>query len=391
MNTEHPLQGRLLQLRSHLLDDILPRWLEAAVHPSGLFLPRLDREWRRLDASFGTLVSQSRLLFSFARGFELTDDNRYRDQVAAGADFMLAHFRDIKHGGWQWACAPDGAVVDRTKSCYGHAFAIFGLSHAYAVTGTAALQDAARDTWDVLATHFRDNHGGFVAALSPDLREASAERSQNPIMHLLEALLAAGTVGGMPDMLSHAEGVGRFVLERLLRPDGGLPEVYDTEWNPLPESQGGRIDIGHAFEWAFLLSEAVAAGLPSEWLSPAERLLRYGLENGFDDELGGIISPAPLSGRCRQRRFGWWEQCEAARALLRFVNTHDAPREHAEAFLSTMTFIDSACIDHEYGGWYSVPAPAPGSAGEHKGSEWKADYHVVGLCVEATRAMAKGQ
>ncbi|MBD3242303.1 MAG: hypothetical protein GF331_17045 [Chitinivibrionales bacterium] len=386
MNAEHPFRDSLLKLRDHLHDDILPLWLDHATDSSGLFLPRLDRRWRRLDSSFGTIVSQSRLLFSFARGHALTGDTRYREQVKAGADFMLSRFRDNDHGGWFWACAPDGSVVDRAKSCYGHAFALFGLSHAYGVLEAGTLQDAARHTWEILDTRFRDRHGGFVAALSADLREATTERSQNPIMHLFEALLAAATVGGMPEMLSHAESVGRFVVERLLRPDGGLPEVYDTQWQPLPESRGGRIDIGHAFEWAFLLSEAVAAGLPREWLSAATKLLRYGLDNGFDGDSGGIVSPAPLQGRWTERRLGWWEQCEATRALVRFVTCHDAP-EHIERFLSVMAFIDSACIDQQFRGWYSAPTPAPGSPGEHKGSEWKLDYHVVGLCTEAIAAL----
>ncbi len=388
MSTDTSLRDRLLFLRGHLHDDILPLWLEAAPHPSGLFLPRLDRRWRRIDSSFGTIVSQSRLLANFARGYALTGKKGYRDQIARGADFLLARFRDTDHGGWLWACASDGSVVDRAKSCYGHAFALFGLSHAFAAIRTPTLQDAARHTWEVLDTRFRDRHGGFVAALSSDMREATAERSQNPIMHLFEALLAAGTVGGMPEMLSHAEEVGRFVLERLVRPDGGLPEVYDTGWNPLPESRGGRIDIGHAFEWAFLLSDAVATGLPRAWLAPAGRLRAYGLENGFDNQTGGIVSPAPLSGRWRRRQLGWWEQCEAARALLRHITAHHAT-DYLQAFLSTMAFIESACIDHEYRGWYATPSPAPGSAGEHKGSEWKVDYHVVGLCAEAVAARAR--
>ena len=47
--------------RTHLLDEILPKWL-LAVTNQGLFLPHFDRQWRPLNRNFGTLISQCRLL-----------------------------------------------------------------------------------------------------------------------------------------------------------------------------------------------------------------------------------------------------------------------------------------------------------------------------------------
>jgi mannose/cellobiose epimerase-like protein (N-acyl-D-glucosamine 2-epimerase family) len=85
-------------------------------------------------------------------------------------------------------------------------------------------------------------------------------------------------------------------------------------------------------------------------------------------------------------RKGWWEQCEAIRALLHF----GVVRGNAKAWeplKRVITFVRNHFVDEEHGGWFMSP---PVAAGEHqpsfdKGSEWKVDYHVVGVCVEAIR------
>lgn len=361
---------------------VLPLWLQHAITPQGLFLPQRDREWRHVGPDEGTIVSQSRLLYNFASGYRLTGDIAYLKAVEDGAAFLLRHFRDVTHGGWHWACALDGSPTDSTKSTYGHAFAIFGLSHAFDVTDNPALQAAIVDTWQTMDTRLRDEHGGFVWQRSGDFTTGTDERSQNPIMHLFEALMAAGTVGELPDMLARARETGQWVLDSLIDSEGRLPEVFDVHWRPLPADQGGRFDVGHAFEWAFLLSQAAVLDLQQGWLEAAERLLDYGMTQGFDAERGGIVSPVAADGSREKAVKGWWEQCEATRALLHFARSRDRT-DLIEPAHKMVTYIRDALIDPDHGGWYSTPSPATGSAGSHKGSVWKVDYHVVGMGVEA--------
>ena len=195
--------------KGHVLG-LLAKWL-GAVTDEGMFLPHFDRRWKRREEGEGTLVSQSRLLYNFARGFELTGEEAYLDAVEQGARFLLDRFRDDEHGGWFWSCARDGSVLDRKKDCYGHAFVIFGLSHAARATGDEDLKRAALETWDVLKTRFRDGHGGFARSMSRDFSRADEARSQNPIMHLFEALLALGDLEGAGHIHKGAEEVAGVV------------------------------------------------------------------------------------------------------------------------------------------------------------------------------------
>jgi mannose/cellobiose epimerase-like protein (N-acyl-D-glucosamine 2-epimerase family) len=63
------------------------------------------------------------------------------------------------------------------------------------------------------------------------------------------------------------------------------------------------------------------------------------------------------------------------------VTHHDAT-ELQPALESCLGYVQNTFVDLEFGGWFTEPSPKPGSPGEHKGSEWKMDYHVVGMCVE---------
>ena len=166
--------------RTHLVGEILPKWL-LAVTPQGLFLPHFDRQWRPLNRKFGTLISQCRLLYNFSQGYALTKDTVYRDAVAAGAQYLLSHFRDTKYGGWYWSCNLDGNVRERYKDSYGHAFVIFGLAHAYQCTGDSALQEAMLQTWETLNSRFRDTAGGFNGRMTEDFKVTGTTKAQKPV------------------------------------------------------------------------------------------------------------------------------------------------------------------------------------------------------------------
>jgi mannose/cellobiose epimerase-like protein (N-acyl-D-glucosamine 2-epimerase family) len=276
--------------RHHLLEEILPRWLPS-ITPEGLFLSHFDAQWRPLNKGYGTLVSQSRLLYNFSKGYQLTGDPRLRAAVEVGAAFLIDKFWDCQYGGWVWSCTTDGKVLDTRKDSYGHAFVIFGLAHACQCTGNQAFRQAALDTWQVLVDHFRDQDGGFRIKLSQDFQETDGLKSQNPIMHLFEALLALNDVPQSENIRLEAQQVGDFVLNRLVRStDKMLPEVYRMDWRELPAEETGRIDIGHAFEWAFLLSSAVERGLPNHYLQQASYFVDYPAADqtwpGSDSHLG---------------------------------------------------------------------------------------------------------
>ncbi len=204
-------------------------------------------------------------------------------------------------------------------------------------------------------------------------------------MHLFEAMLALGDVPGRERARADALDVAEFVVGRLIRPgDGSLPELYDEEWNELPADRRGWINIGHQFEWAYLLSAAAERGLGDGLLEPAGRLLSAGLRLGLDAEEGGTFCDAAPDGSLLSRRKGWWEQCEMIRALLHFAALRGR-QDLLEPAVKAVRFVRERFLDAEFGGWFAKVGPDCDPDAQDKGGPFKVDYHNVGMCAEAVR------
>ena len=356
--------------------------------PSGFLHPSLSREWKQIPPAQATLVTQCRLLYNFSVGHRLTRGHRYRHAIKLGMRFLFESFRDPDHAGWFFSVDQGGRPLNLGKDAYGHAFCIFGLAHAGQVLQSRQAHEAALQTWEQVARHFIEPSGGIVPALHRNLQGPSDHRTQNPMMHLFEALLALLALFPRDESIARgAEGIARFVHRFLADPaTGRLPEMYDTNWNELPRERGGRIDLGHAMEWAYLLSRGVELGLDEQWLKTAEVLLANGLQVG-EDSLGGLHPNEAPEGGLLPGPKGWWQQCELLRALIHFAAVRG--RDDLWPRIGThLTFVQDSFIDQEFGGWYGKP----GVGGQppvnpSKGNTWKVDYHVVALCEEALRVL----
>ncbi len=360
-----------------ITEDVLALWLQHSVDDSGLFHSAFDRTWQRTEATSCTLVTQCRLIHNFCSGYELTGDERYLAAAVSGAGALQRHFLDAARGGWFFACDGKGRLTDAGKDMYGHAFVILALAHLSRLVRDPTWRDLAVSTCETVEREFIDSCGGLYWHLSRDFRQEKREpRSQNPVMHLFEALLELGRVEAAA--LEEARKLFLLVDSLLLRRDGLLPEYFNEDWEELPAAEGGGLWVGHAFEWAFLLSRAVEFGLPDQLLRPARRLLGFGVCCGIDPDDGGVYSQVSPELVVSDARKGWWEQCEAIRALLHFV-LQRGRRDLLPTLEQVRGFADRCFVDHESGGWYM------GLADRRKGSLWKLDYHVVGMGLEALR------
>ncbi len=366
------------------LDGVFAAWREHADTPSGLFHPYLDREWRHHVDGPRTLVSQCRLVYNFARAFERGGDQGYADLARRGLDALARYFRDPDGEGWVWACDGDGRVRDDTHDAYGHAFVILALATAATVLRDGRYRDLALQTWQFMQRRFRDDHGGLIWHRGRDGRVLDEVRSQNPLMHTFEALLALAPLDESGAVRGDAAAIWRFLRARMPGP-GCLPEWYDAEWRPVAGGERAIVEVGHAFEWAFLLAEAQGVFPDDDLLAPGRQLLEFGMAHGYDAAAGGIFSRVAYDGSPRERRKGWWEQCEAIRAMHRYVSRHGAA-ELAGPLRQSLAFVRRHYVDEVYGGWYERPPGLGGEPSLAKGNAHKLDYHVVNMCRELLAA-----
>jgi cellobiose epimerase len=374
-----------------MLSGEVENWLKAAATPNGFFQVTLDRRWQPVGRQIATLTSQNRQIFVMATGYELTRKPGYLEAMKKGAEFFLASFRDRQYGGLFHSVSPDGKALDERKDSYGTAFAIFGMSHAARVAREPQYGEAALQIWSDMKKNLRDRTGFFKPGTARDYSQTQEPNSQNPMMHLFEALLALHDATGSKEVYAEAEAHANAMFARgegqLFQESGGyLPELYDSAWKPLPTGGSGRIELGHQFEWAFLLSHAVEKGFSRKYLTVGERLLDYGMKVAYDRENGGIFSTSDYDGRRDAGPKGWWHQCELLRALAHYAAVRGR-KDLWEPFAQSLDFVKRNFIDAEYGGWYASYDPAKPREGRalNKGGAFQVGYHVCGMYVEALR------
>lgn len=378
--------------RRALVDQLLAPWLEAAPTPSGFMRTAFERDWTAASAQPGDLTLQARLVYALLAGWETTQDRRFLAAASRGADFLLTRFYDPAHGGFFARVSADGKIVSEAKTLYGNAFALFALSHMFRVTQDARYRDAALRTWTEIDAWWRNPLGGFRSDLPRDFSQAGfrpdAAQSQNPIMHLFEALLALHDATQDPVALEGAKGIADFVVYRLVTglPDGSahIPEWYDAGWKALPtREQGGFTDIGHQFEWIHMLLAAERRGLIGVYAQTSERLLKYAVAKGVDDVEGGAFSRVYPDGSV-DRDKTWWQQCEAMRAFLA-VHANGGQPDMWRRYEQTATLVREQFIDARNGGWHLKACKQGGCQGAQVDPYHMTAMHRAALVMAATR------
>ncbi len=376
-----PPQARVQLNRQRFRNDLIQgsfvKWIRATSTSNGYVKSSVNRRWKAQRKQRSHIISQTRHLYVMAQAYQLTRQSKYRAALVKSADFLLRYYAASQDGTWYWQVSSTGKSprrAKRTQKAYAEAFVMFGLSHAYRVTRDQRYLNAALDTWD----------NAEALKVIKASRVPFRGYSQNPLMHAFEALLALHDATGIDALLDDAEELGDFVLGKLYQKKGNyIPEKFESRWRPLSSGKGGYVDVGHQFEWAYLLSWAVQKGLPSRYLGMGKKLLDAAMDTGYDDQQGGIFSRHNYQGRVSGGKVSW-AQNELLRALVRYASLHGGNDLWAP-FEQSLGFVEDYFIDDIHGGWFRHPVARSTSRNDSrpiKGNAWKVDYHVTGMYIE---------
>ena len=390
-------------IEGELRSNLLPFWREKSVdHAQGGFIAEMaDDGTVRSDAAKG-LVLNARLLWTFAALYRQLGDARDLELAHRAYEYLEAKFRDREHGGYVWRVDPEGRAVDRSKKIYGQAFCIYALSEYYLATKESGALDAARQLYELIERHARDQrYGGYLETRAPDwlatteLRlsdgDMNVPKSMNTHLHLLEAytnLYRAWPDAGLAARLRELVDLfGRHILDR----GGGLGSghlrpFFGERW----DVRSDTYTYGHDIEASWLLAEA-AEVLNDERLAAEVR--GWGIEMAgkvLGEALGadGGLAYEGRDGKVIDARRDWWCQAEA---VVGFWQAHSQTGEarFSEAATRAWTFIAGRVVDRVNGDWFwRVRADGSIDRGQPKVSEWKCPYHNVRMCLEMMRRLA---
>ncbi len=363
------------------------------------------------------LVSQARLVWTFANLAEHSSDLARRDWLLAaarhGVDYLRERFLDRQHGGWFWKVDKlTGAPLDPAKLVYGQSFAIYALAAFARISGDQQAREEAVATFDLLQVHGCDvRHGGYFENFEQDwvpcvgTFSGANRKSLDIHLHLLECYTELARVTRHPTHLRRLGEVRSLLLDRMLLAQGAGGHQYEADWRPLDPividrtwlaerlSQVDRgpfpttTSYGHNLELGWLLLRADAVlGLPEA--ADAAVLARIGehtLAYGYDNAHGGVFREGPPVGPASDRDKEFWQNAEALTGFLEIYRSSGDER-YLQAFLATWAFVRDHLIS-PHGEW-RTRTTADGRVLDHNlGNYWTGAYHTVRGVLEPLRLL----
>jgi mannose-6-phosphate isomerase len=347
-----------------LTDDALPLWWRAgADQAGGGFFEALGSDAVATPAPRRCRV-QPRQIHAFAISRGAGWDGPAAAVAAHGLDYFLENYRR-PDGLFRTCIHADGRVHDDRAYLYDQAFALLGLFGAHRLEARPALQQTAESLLGRILQHFKHPAGGFR-------EDDGAPFQSNAQMHLFEACIAWSPVAG-GKFTETADELGSLCLDRLIDARHGvIDEYYDADWRPDGPNGERRIEPGHQFEWAWLLSEWSKTGArPVE--GHVDRLFRVG-EASVSPDINAAPAAISIDGATSDPVARLWPQTERLRiaALLsrtagsdRAFYTRAALRAAASVRSYLETPIPGLWRDKQRPDGTFVDEPAPASSLYH--------------------------
>ncbi|MBQ9306373.1 MAG: AGE family epimerase/isomerase [Clostridia bacterium] len=374
------------ELKDHLTKKILPFWENLKDEGHGGFYGYVDKALNvEREADKGCIL-HSRILWTFATAARTLGSEEYR-AYADWAYEALKMFEDGEHGGVYWSVTYDGKPSDTTKHTYCQAFAIYGLSAYYRLTGKKEALEKARALYRVIedrCTVYNGYGEAYQADFSPESNEKLSEngvmatRTMNTLLHVVEAYTELHRAEKDEEVRESAQrGLG-ILLEKMYAPEKHRLEVFmDDDYRPLLDMQS----YGHDIESGWLLWDAAQEFFPKADLAPYRAmcldLLVHVRERAFTDH--GLKNEW-VDGEVNELRI-WWVQAETMLGLTcGWELTGDA--FWLEDVRTQWQTIQRMIVDpRENGEWYWSVYEDGSLTERPMVEEWKCPYHNGRMCL----------
>ncbi len=378
------------RLERQLKEYVIPFWFQTIDAENGGYILNHDIQGKRLPAPTKMIVSQSRMIWFFARlaraGYH---PEEHLAAAIQGFQFLKLKMWDPEEGGFFWEVDSTGnQVLKEKKHLYGQSFALYGLSELYRTSKKAEVLDLALALFETIDQHAYDQeYGGYVESFESDWTASNpSERSymgvpsafklMNTHLHLLESFTALYRVSPSPRLRNRLVELITIQSRTVVRPSiGACTDKFTRSWAPILTEGYDRISYGHDLENIWLLMDACdALGIQHTLYQDLyEELFDYSLRYGYDKVNGGFYDSGPVNRLADNQRKVWWVQAEALVAAL-YLYKFTGKQKYLSVFEKTSHWIETKQLDPRNGDWFSYIDP-DGQSGGSKASPWKSGYH----------------
>ncbi len=370
----------------YLVDKTLKAWYPLAKDAVyGGYRSDFKYDWTPSGQHTKMIVSQSRHLWVTSRAALLfPEEKMYTDLATHGFNFIKDKMWDQQHGGFFYHLDRTGNTqLESKKRIYGEAFAIYGLSMYYLLTGDEEALDLAIKTFLWVEDHGRDKeyNSYFQYTSRSGVPDLSDDKEHNNVMHLLEAYATLYDVWPNQQLYDAIHNIIYLLDQRLRGPEGFLYTYFKRDLTP-STNKFNEVSFGHNVQVGYLVHDAyqlMEEDIPEDIMGFIKEIVGITLMHGYDNDKGGIYNAGKFNDPgyyIIDSEKNWWTTAEGLNALLLMKKLYPEETQYQDLFNKQWAYIKEYAIDDVYGGWYSTGLDTRASAAtSSKGHIWKTSYH----------------
>ncbi|MDY0099685.1 MAG: AGE family epimerase/isomerase [Bacteroidales bacterium] len=395
------------EAKNHLVNELLPFWSSRMTDKvNGGFITHFDKNGNDSGEDEKSLIAQTRCLYTVSSAHRAGYGNGKLAGLAEhGFDYLINRMWDEVHGGFYWMTDRKGNLVTDKKIIYGQSFAIYSLSEYTLATGDRRGIEYAGKVFDLIQKYCTDTHyGGYLEMFHRDWTlcgpgsQGGDRKTLDVHMHLMEAFTTLYECTRLDVHRRKLLEIINLLMSRLIHPvfKTGIPQFF-SDWTIAPQikfdivwgldrftGEGQKKNatdntcFGHNAELTWLLVAAfrildINPYMHSDLL---KKILDHTINNGIDNEFGGVYVEGPHSGGVYDMEKEFWQQAEVLTAMLDgFMLFGD--EKYWDTFSNVNRFVFDKVINRKTGEWYPLLTRSGEPVWTHMGNSWKINYHTV--------------
>lgn len=384
---------RVSQAATELLNSIISFWKNLEDPVYGGYYGYVGQDLIPQKRADKGCILNSRILWFFSEAAMLLEREDLRQCAHHAYRFLIKHCLDRENGGVFWSIHYDGTPADTTKHTYNQAFAIYGLSAYYRLTGAQEALDHARALFRVVEEHCRDSAGyceAFTAAWMPESNEklsengVLADKTMNTLLHVFEGYAGLYQASGDVEASNALRRILSIYQDKIFDYERRCQKVFfDKDYHSILDiiSFGHDIESSWLLDWGcrLLNDDALSRTIEAmnEEMAVAVYERAYVGQSVLNECERGVVDTTRV----------WWVQTESVLGFLNLWGKRPTCVRYRDAAADIFRYICDYFVDKRPGSeWFwCLDAQNRPISGKPIVEPWKCPYHNGRMCMELIR------
>jgi mannobiose 2-epimerase len=383
---------------------------------NGGFITHFDKNGKDSGEDEKSLIAQTRSVYSLSSAHRAGyGEGKLPALAKHGVDFLINKMWDKEHGGFFWMMDRKGNVKIDQKIIYGQSFAIYSLSEYTLATGDPRGIEYAGKVFDLIQKYCVDSmYGGYWEMFHRDWTlcgpgsQGGDMKTHDVHMHLMEAFTALYECSGLDVHRRKLLEVIDILLNRIIHPiyKTGIPQFF-KDWTVAPQikfdiiwgcdrftEDGQKSNVadntcyGHNAEFAWLLIHAleILKMDTNTYRDVFKIIFDHTVDNGIDQEFGGVYVEGSHSGGVYDREKEFWQQAEVLIGMLdACIMFND--EKYWKAYKNVHRFVMDKFVNKGVGEWWPLLTRRGEPIWTHMSHSWKVNYHTIRSMVQSIQRL----